>query len=214
MWFSTGALDPLTPLWILQRCGKSISSGSRSLLLNDRNLSLNCTGILLLISWSVNLVNLAPKCSISYIYFFHSCKLNKNQIKKKVTGVCTAMKGSHFLAVWCHTDNPNWICFHKVTSFLLIFYLCLLFSTPGWANSIPMTLLSICLSTGDKISACNYEWNLERMSNSSQSTHPLRTSALGRITQRSHITYYSLMFFIAYTFKKDNCMCLQHEWKL
>ena len=27
-----------------------------------------------------------------------------------------------------------------------------------------------------------------------------RTSALGRITRGSHITYYSLMFFIAYTF--------------
>ena len=27
------------------------------------------------------------------------------------------------------------------------------------------------------------------------------TSALGRITQGSHITYFSLMFFIAYTFK-------------
>ena len=28
-----------------------------------------------------------------------------------------------------------------------------------------------------------------------------RTSALGRITQGSHIAYYSLMFFIAYAFK-------------
>ena len=46
------------------------------------------------------------------------------------------------------------------------------------------------------------EWNLERTSNTSQSTHPTgRTSALGRITQGSHITYYSLMFFIAYAFK-------------
>ena len=42
----------------------------------------------------------------------------------------------------------------------------------------------------------NYKWNLERTSNSSQSTCPV-----GRITRGSHITYYSLMFFIAYTFK-------------
>ena len=42
------------------------------------------------------------------------------------------------------------------------------------------------------LSAHNYEWNLERMSSSSQS----RTSALERITQGSHATYYSLMFFI------------------
>ena len=34
------------------------------------------------------------------------------------------------------------------------------------------------------------------ISNSSQ-----RTSALGRITQGNHITYYSHTFFIAYTFK-------------
>ena len=50
-------------------------------------------------------------------------------------------------------------------------------------------------------SARNYEWNLERTSNSSQSTRPCRTSALGRITRGSHITYYSLVFFIAYAFK-------------
>ena len=31
--------------------------------------------------------------------------------------------------------------------------------------------------------------------------HHSRTSALGRITGGSHITYYTLMFFIAYTFK-------------
>ena len=32
-------------------------------------------------------------------------------------------------------------------------------------------------------------------------TRPFRTNALERITCGSHITYYSLMFFIAYTFK-------------
>ena len=37
--------------------------------------------------------------------------------------------------------------------------------------------------------------------------------ALESITQGSHITYYSLMFFIAYAFK-DKCMFLQDEWKL
>ena len=55
-------------------------------------------------------------------------------------------------------------------------------------------------------SACNYQGNLERTSNSSQSTRPVggmyRTSALGRITWGIRIiTYYSLMFFIAYAFK-------------
>ena len=54
-------------------------------------------------------------------------------------------------------------------------------------------------------SARNYEWNLERTSNSSQSTRPVgkvyRTSALGRITWGSRITYFSLMFFIACAFK-------------
>ena len=54
-------------------------------------------------------------------------------------------------------------------------------------------------------SACNYEWNLERTSNSSQSTHPVgrvyRMSAFERITWGSHITYYSRMFFVAYAFK-------------
>ena len=47
----------------------------------------------------------------------------------------------------------------------------------------------------------NYKRNLESMSNSSQSTRPIRTSALVRFTGGNHITYYSLMFFIAYTFK-------------
>ena len=55
------------------------------------------------------------------------------------------------------------------------------------------------------LSARNYEWNLERTSNSSQSTRPVgqeyRTSAFERITQGSRITYYSLMFFIAHAFK-------------
>ena len=43
--------------------------------------------------------------------------------------------------------------------------------------------------------ALNYECTLERTSNSSQSI------ALGKITSGSHITYYSLMFCIAYAFK-------------
>ena len=51
----------------------------------------------------------------------------------------------------------------------------------------------------------NYEWNLERTSNSSQSTRPVtrvyRTSALGKITCGSRITYNSHMFFIVYAFK-------------
>ena len=63
------------------------------------------------------------------------------------------------------------------------------------------------LTRGQKFhsSARNYEWNLERTSNSSQSTCPVgrvyRTRALGIITWGSRITYYSLMFFIAYAFK-------------
>ena len=62
------------------------------------------------------------------------------------------------------------------------------------------------INRGQKLhsSPRNYEWNLERTSNSSQSTHPVgrvyRTSALGRITWGSLITYSSLMFFIAYAF--------------
>ena len=56
-----------------------------------------------------------------------------------------------------------------------------------------------CMSSGDKISTGPLV-NLERMSNYSQSTHPV-VSALGRITRGIHITYYSLMFFIAYAFK-------------
>ena len=39
------------------------------------------------------------------------------------------------------------------------------------------------------------------ISNSFQKHSSYRTSALGRITQGNHITYYSLTFFIAYTFK-------------
>ena len=63
-------------------------------------------------------------------------------------------------------------------------------------------------------SARNYERYLERTGISSQSTRPVgrvllqdecfyRTSALGRITRGSHITYFSRL--------KDKCMCLQDE---
>ena len=45
-------------------------------------------------------------------------------------------------------------------------------------------------------SARNYEWNLERMSNSSQSIHPT-VWVLWEELRGSYITYYSLMFFIA-----------------
>ena len=38
----------------------------------------------------------------------------------------------------------------------------------------------------------------------------IRTSALGIISLGSHITYYSLMFFFASTFK-DKFMCLQDK---
>ena len=72
------------------------------------------------------------------------------------------------------------------------------------SNSSKFLWLSLLQGTKFHSSACNYEWNLERTSNSSQSTHPVgrvyRTSALGRIIRGSRITYYSLMFFIAYAF--------------
>ena len=51
-------------------------------------------------------------------------------------------------------------------------------------------------------SARNYEWNLERTCNSSQSTHPVGRVFWEELLGR-HITYYSLMFFIAYTFKEQ-----------
>ena len=65
------------------------------------------------------------------------------------------------------------------------------------------------ISRGQKFHsfACNYEWILERTSNSSQSTHPVgrvwscRTGALGKITLKSYYVLYYLMFFIAYAFK-------------
>ena len=51
------------------------------------------------------------------------------------------------------------------------------------------------------LSARNYEWNLERTSNSSQSTHPTGRVLWEELPEGSHITYYSLLFFIAITFK-------------
>ena len=64
--------------------------------------------------------------------------------------------------------------------------------------------------------ARNYKWNLERTSNSSQSTRPVgrvhRMSALGRIAWGSRITYYSCSFL--HTLLKDMCIRLQDKWKL
>ena len=64
-------------------------------------------------------------------------------------------------------------------------YVCCMYSN--------FTVKKAVLTGGQKFHslACNNEWNLERTSN-------YRTSALGRITQGSYITYHSLMFFIAY----------------
>ena len=57
-------------------------------------------------------------------------------------------------------------------------------------------------------SACNYEWNLERTSNSSQSTRPI-----GQVdecfTRGSHITP---LWSLLHTLFKDKYICLQDKW--
>ena len=58
----------------------------------------------------------------------------------------------------------------------------------------------LCRRQNFHSSTRNYEWNLERTSNSSKSTRPTGQSALGSMTQGSHIRYYTLMFFNAYAF--------------
>ena len=54
------------------------------------------------------------------------------------------------------------------------------------------------------LSACNYERNLERTNNSSQSTRPVGRVLWERITRGSHIT---LLCSLLHTLLKDTCMC-------
>ena len=80
---------------------------------------------------------------------------------------------------------------------------CLRDFQPSMAKTSPLSYrLARILSRGQKfhLSARNYEWNLERTSNSYQSNHPTGR-VLWEELRGSHITCYSLMFFIAYTFK-------------
>ena len=59
----------------------------------------------------------------------------------------------------------------------------------------------------------NYEWNLERTSNSSHRTHPVRRVLLKGLLEEVllHITH---LCSSLHTLLKDMCMCLQDEWKL
>ena len=50
------------------------------------------------------------------------------------------------------------------------------------------------------LSARNYEWNLERMRNSPHSSGPVKRVLLDELLEEV-ITYYSPIFFIAYSFK-------------
>ena len=57
------------------------------------------------------------------------------------------------------------------------------------------------------LAACKYEWNLEKTSNSSQSTRPT-----GRVLWKELLeAVMLLLMFIIHTLLKDKCMCLQDE---
>ena len=113
--------------------------------------------------------------------------------------------------------------------------LCCLFLTTSPQVLHPSNLLKntrknntkLCLSTkvskiesGDKnstcplvISACNYKWNIERMSNSSQSTCPVGQVLLEKLLQEV-ILHNTPLCSLLHLLLKDKCMCLQDEWKL
>ena len=79
-----------------------------------------------------------------------------------------------------------------------------------WVDlSKPMTV------RGQKLhsSACNYEWNLERTSNSSQSTRPVGKVLWEELLDEVIINITPLCSLL-HKLLKDKCMCLQDEWKL
>ena len=60
------------------------------------------------------------------------------------------------------------------------------------------------------LSAHNYEGSLERMSNSSQSTHPVG-QVLWKELLEEVILHITPLCSLLHTFLKDKCMCLQDE---
>ena len=96
--------------------------------------------------------------------------------------------GSDTVFVWIHctekcpTSLPQW-CFEKISrDFSMYFHSYPVSYTPffsphfSWFNDAMISLINVLtLSRGQKfhLSALNYEWNLEMMNNSSQSTRPV-----------------------------------------
>ena len=109
------------------------------------------------------------------------------------------------------------ICRHRVKSFCFKFYMTLYNEEPlmDYIHIGPDGRYGskILTSSGDK----SYEWNLERMSNSSQSTHPtgrvlwviLQDECFGKNYSRK---LYCIL--LPHVLLKDKCMYLQNEWKL
>ena len=63
---------------------------------------------------------------------------------------------------------------------------------------------------GDKNSTRYYEWNLERMSDFTQSTRPVGQVLWEELLEDFITPIYSLL----HTLLKDKCLGLQDEWKL
>ena len=64
-------------------------------------------------------------------------------------------------------------------------------------------------------SACNYGWNLERTSNSSQSTRPVGRMLWKELyVLEEVILHITLLCSLLHTLFKDKCICLQDECKL
>ena len=82
-------------------------------------------------------------------------------------------------------------------------------------NSLKCAKYETCpCGSGQKLhsSARDYEWNLERQSDSSQSTHP--TGVLWEELLKEVILHITPLCSLLHTLLKDKCMGLQDVWKL
>ena len=72
---------------------------------------------------------------------------------------------------------------------------------------------SVCRGQKIHLSTRNYEWTLERTSNSSQSTGPVGRVLWEELFEE-FILHITSLGSLLHTLLKDKCMCLQDAWKL
>ena len=127
---------------------------------------------------------------------------------------------SAYMSIWpAHlTDTPEDVTVMFGTWVLLIWSSTLLLgylSPIWWEKESNLKMFTLFRPRGQTFhsSTCNYKWNLERTSNSSQSTRPVGLVLWEELLEevKLHITPFCSLL---HTLLKDKLMCLQDKLKL